>query len=205
MGKTLYLASSSPRRREILTRLGFPFRLLLPDGEEDCAIREPAALVRTLGERKARSAFAKLTEAERRDALILACDTVVSVGEEILGKPKDRNDARRMLHLLSGREHEVYSGIAVMTEKKLVAREECTRVRFARLTDREIDAYLATGEPDDKAGAYAVQGIGALWIEGIEGCYFNVMGLPVRRVYTVLREEFGVDPFSLQKRNDSAE
>lgn len=202
MGKTLYLASSSPRRREILTMLGMPFRLLLPDGEENCPLRDPAALVCALGEQKARSAFAKLPAAERQEALVLACDTVVALDGEILGKPKNREDARRMLRLLSGREHTVHSGLALLSEDGFAVRPEETLVRFAPLTDREIDAYLDTGESADKAGAYAVQGIGALWIEEIRGCYFNVMGLPVRLLYTVLRDSFGIDPLSLMRRDE---
>ncbi len=182
----LVLASSSPRRAEILRAVGWPFEAVAADVDE--AVRggeEVSEYVERLACEKAEAV------AERRaSGLVLGADTTVAVGGQMLGKPTDTEDARRMLRLLSGRWHDVLTGVALVraeTGEVLVA-HELTRVRFAPLADDEIEWYVATGEPADKAGAYAVQGRAALFIEEIEGDYWNVVGLPVRLVYKLAEE-----------------
>lgn len=182
----LVLASSSPRRAEILRRSGWPFQAVAADIDETLREGEGAVeYVERLACEKAE------TVAEGRTAgLVLGADTTVVVGGQVLGKPVDDADARRMLELLSGRWHDVLSGVALVrteTNEVLVA-HELTRVRFASLTDAEIDWYISTGEPTDKAGAYAIQGHAALFIEEIEGDYWNIVGLPVRLVYKLAQE-----------------
>ena len=198
MSYKLYLASASPRRRELLDMLGFSYRLLLPNADENCAETDPARFVAELAARKAEAAMELLSSEERENALILGADTVVYANGEILGKPKDRADAVRMLTSFEGTTHEVYSGIAFASASGTVSASECTSVHFGKMSAEEIEAYVATGEPMDKAGSYAVQGICSMWIDGIEGCHFNVIGLPIRRMYKVLRE-MGIDPMSLRR------
>jgi septum formation protein len=182
----LVLASSSPRRAEILRRSGWPFEAVASNIDETARAGEGAVeYVERLACEKAE------TVAEgRASGLVLGADTVVVVGGQVLGKPVDDADARRMLELLSGRWHDVLSGVALVrteTSEVLVA-HELTRVRFASLTDAEIDWYISTGEPADKAGAYAIQGHAALFIEEIEGDYWNIVGLPIRLVYKLAAE-----------------
>ena len=182
------LASKSPRRREILSMLGVPFSVLSADADETSAINDPEALVRELAARKGR-AVRDLLRARGEwdgDTLIIAADTVVAVGGEILGKPRDDADACRMLFLLSGKTHRVVSGVALFRGEREIAESECTAVTFAPLSDKEISSYTASGEPRDKAGAYAVQGLASVFIKKIDGCYFNVVGLPVHRLYRML-------------------
>jgi septum formation protein len=149
----------------------------------------PGDYVRRLALAKAVSA-AERNRDHASEALVLGADTIVVVGGEILGKPASPDDARRMLRRLSGKIHEVHTGLALLrnTGPKQYVAEEITRVHFAPLTDREIEEYIATGEPFDKAGAYAIQGVGGRYVTRIEGCYFNVMGLPLARLYSLLRE-----------------
>jgi nucleoside triphosphate pyrophosphatase len=177
----LILASSSPRRAEILTAVGWPFEVLVAAVDETIRNGEdPVSYVKRLALAKARAAAEKLTS-----GLVLGADTTVVVAGEILGQPQDDTDARRMLELLSGKWHEVLTGIALVgvgTELCLVDCER-TRVRFAQLSAVEIDWYVSTGEPMGKAGGYGVQGKAALFIEMIEGDYFNVVGLPIQLVY----------------------
>lgn len=194
----LYLASASPRRRELLDMLGFSYRLLLPNADENSTESDPSCLVAELAARKAEAAMELLSAEERKNALILGADTVVYANGEILGKPKDRADAARMLKMLEGTTHEVYSGIALVRADGTVSTAECTTVHFAEMTDAEIDAYVASGEPMDKAGSYAVQGICSMWIDGIEGCHFNVIGLPIRKMYKTLCD-MGIDPMTLRR------
>jgi len=182
----LVLASSSPRRAEILRRSGWPFEAVAADIDETLREGEGAVeYVERLACEKAE------TVAEGRTAgLVLGADTTVVVAGHVLGKPVDDADARRMLEMLGGRWHDVLSGVALVraeTGEVLVAHEQ-TRVRFASLTDAEIDWYVASGEPVDKAGAYAIQGRAALFIEEIEGDYWNIVGLPVRLVYKLAEE-----------------
>ena len=181
----LLLASASPRRAEILRAVGWPFETLATDIDE--TLREGEKAVAAVE----RLALEKALTAIKRSAskLVLGADTAVVVDDLILGKPKDEQDAQRMLRLLSGRWHEVLTGVALISRRseganhrQLVAHER-TRVRFATLSAEEIDWYVRSREPMDKAGAYAVQNRAALFIEEIQGDYWNVVGLPIRLVY----------------------
>lgn len=179
----LVLASASPRRREILAAAGIPYTVRrAPVSEERHRGEPPEEFVRRL-------AWAKATavELEAADEIILAADTEVVIDGLTLGKPADPADASRMLALLSGREHEVITGVCLRHAAGAVVDLERTRVRFVSLTAEEIAAYVATGEPLDKAGAYAIQGRACRFIDRIEGCYFNVVGLPVALVYRHLK------------------
>jgi septum formation protein len=187
----LILASASPRRRELLAQVGLKFtvaaanlnEVLLPD-------EAAAAYVRRLAEEKAVAVWnAHKAEDTPEDPLIvLGADTCVVSDGHILGKPTDTADARRMLELLSGRTHAVLTGLAAVSARKTVRAVEVTQVTFNELTDRDIAQYIASGEPLDKAGAYAIQGHAARWIPRIEGCYFNVVGLPIARTVALLEE-----------------
>jgi septum formation protein len=178
----LVLASASPRRREILTAAGIPFRTAVPGIEESPLPGEtPAAYAQRLARDKARAL--PCTPGD----IILAADTIVVAGGEILEKPRDAEDARRMLRLLSGRAHQVITGICLRTPDREVVDAETTTVYFAALSDAEISAYVASGEPADKAGAYAIQGLASKFVSRIEGCYFNVVGLPIALVYRHLK------------------
>ena len=197
------LASGSPRRREILAGLGVPFTVMTADADEHSDLTDPAQLVRTLAVRKAEAVRNRLVGAgEMTDGvLILAADTVVACEGEILGKPQDPADAERMLRMLSGNVHCVYSGICVLANDEEATESVCTRVTFSPIPEGELQAYLAGTEPYDKAGAYAIQGGAALWISGIEGCYYNVVGLPVNRLSGLLRESFGCSLADLREVN----
>ena len=179
------LASASPRRAEILRIVGWPFEALAADIDETMGADESAeSAVERLALGKA------LTALERtRAPLVLGADTTVVVDSLILEKPSDDSEARRMLRLLSGRWHDVVTGVALVSDggRRLIAHER-TRVRFGPLSDAEIEWYVASGEPRDKAGAYAVQGRAALVIEEISGDYWNVVGLPVRLAYKLAGE-----------------
>ena len=194
--KQIILASASPRRREILHTLGLNFEVLAADVDETCEEKDPARLCEILASRKGEATVEKLRAAGRdvRDTLVIASDTVVAVGEgetaEILGKPRDAADARRMLSLLSGREHRVLSGIWLWMNGVSAVSHDVTTVLFDPLTPMQIDRYLATGEPFGKAGAYAIQGMASPFISGIRGDYFNVVGLPVHRMATLFAETF---------------
>jgi septum formation protein len=179
----LVLASQSPRRREILECAGIPFTVRASGVPEERRGGEPALdYVLRLSRAKA--------EAVAMDAgdIILGADTVVVLDDHVLEKPSSPDDARRMLELLSGREHSVLTGICLRHADRVVLDSAETRVQFAPLTATEIDAYVASGEPLDKAGAYAIQGLASKLITGISGCYFNVVGLPVSLVYRHLKE-----------------
>jgi septum formation protein len=181
----LVLASASPRRAEILRAVGWPFETQAADVDEAVRAGEGAAeYVERLAREKAGAVARGLLF-----GLVLGADTAVVAGGEILGKPRDGGDARRMLRSLSGRWHDVLTGVALVRAEDSRTRvaHARTRVRFREMSDEEIDWYVATGEPADKAGAYAVQGRAALFIEGLEGDYWNVVGLPVRLVYELAR------------------
>ena len=178
----LILASHSPRRREILAQAGIPF-VVKPAGvmEELLPGEDAGSHVRRLARLKA--------EAVRGgpEDVVLGADTVVVVDEEILGKPADGAQAAQMLRRLSGREHLVVTGICLKAPSARVVDAESTRVRLVRLSEQEIQGYVASGEPLDKAGAYAIQGLASKFIDRVEGCYFNVVGLPVALVYKHLK------------------
>ena len=184
----IILASASPRRAEILRNAGFAFAVQPAHVDETPLPGEAAAAyVQRLAAAKARGT-AKSLDASAGRAVIVGADTVVVADGQILGKPTDANDARRMLGLLSGRDHDVLTGLMFISilDGVETAHLESTRVSFLPLSDRDIEDYLLTGEPFDKAGAYGIQGIGGRFISRIEGCYFNVMGLPISRVWSVL-------------------
>ena len=182
----LILASASPRRRELLTQAGFNFRVHPAHIPEDLlAGEDPIAYVTRLAREKARAVYDQLAAAEPRIA-VLGADTTVTLDNHILGKPEDAADAARMLRLLSGRTHRVITGVSLVSAVGVQTAAEVTAVQFLTLSDAEIEAYVATGEPMDKAGAYAIQGRAARWIPRIEGCYFNVVGLPIALVATLL-------------------
>jgi septum formation protein len=185
----LVLASASPRRAQILRDAGIPFEAHAATVDETRRTGELRAdYVRRLALTKARAAAS--AQMDSGDCLFIGADTVVVAADEILGKPESSSDARRMLQLLSGTVHEVHTGLAVVRRPGGMEGiiEEITRVTFARLTDEVIESYMATGEPFDKAGAYGIQGIGGRYVTRIEGCYFNVMGLPLARLWSLLRE-----------------
>ena len=176
----IILASASPRRKEILKCLGRDFIVLSADTDETCSLSDPASYATELAKRKALSAADKLRDAEEdlTDTLIIAADTVVATDTEILGKPIDDNDARRMLSALSGKVHRVITGVALIYGDRLVSDFCDTRVNVARIPESEIEKYITSGDCKDKAGAYGIQGQFSKWIIGIDGCYFNVVGLP---------------------------
>ena len=204
----LVLASASPRRRELLTQAGFSFDVHPAHiSEEPFPGEEPVAYVTRLALEKAQVVFAEFSinlgspgldsetgESTNPESLphsnlvVLGADTTVTLDDHILGKPEDTADAVRMLRLLSGRTHRVITGVAVVSAEGTEAAAEATAVSFRRLTEEEIAAYVASGEPMDKAGAYAIQGRAARWIPRIEGCYFNVVGLPIARVALMLEK-----------------
>lgn len=178
----LVLASQSPRRREILRAAGIDC-IVRPAHvpEEQRASESPADYVRRLAEAKARAVEAG------GDQIILGADTVVVIDGQILEKPGSRADETRMLNLLSGREHDVITGVCLLGRGRIIVDTARTRVRFVRMTSREIEDYVVSGEPMDKAGAYAIQGLAAKFIDRIEGEYANVVGLPVALVYRLLQ------------------
>lgn len=178
----LVLASQSPRRSDLLTAAGIPFTVRVRPVEEVHAPNEsPDAYVRRLARAKAEASW------EDRDEIVLGADTVVVLDREVLEKPSDADDARRMLRLLSGREHTVITGICLRHARGSEVDAVSTSVRFLPLSAHEIDAYVASGEPMDKAGAYAIQGLASKFVDRIDGCFFNVVGLPVSRVYRYLQ------------------
>jgi len=188
----IVLASASPRRAEILRNAGIPFEVLAAQVDETRRAGELRGdYVRRLALEKARAAAAD-ANADSGDCLFVGADTVVVAGDEILGKPESPADARRMLRKLGANVHEVHTGLAVVQRPRTAESviDEVTRVTFAPLSDEEIENYIATGEPFDKAGAYGIQGIGGRYVTRIEGCYFNVMGLPLARLWSLL-QEFG--------------
>src|SRR5580698_864132 len=201
----LILASASPRRRELLTQAGFTFRIHPAHIPEDPLPNEdPIAYVTRLARQKAEAVFAQLSNPTTnagapgldsetwegnsvdRPLVVLGADTTVTLDNHILGKPENAEDAARMLHLLSGRTHRVITGVSLVSASRTETAAEVTAVQFLSLSEAEIQAYIATGEPNDKAGAYAIQGHAARWIPRIEGCYFNVVGLPIALVSTLL-------------------
>jgi len=188
-GMRLVLASQSPRRAEILRNAGISFEVQAAHVNETRRRRESAhGYVLRLARAKAH-AVAAHAKRKNRHVIIIGADTAVLAQGRILGKPADVKEARRMLRLLSGKTHQVLTGVSLISlpggEKHQV---ETTRVKFAKMSGAEIDDYIATGEPFDKAGGYGIQGIGGRFITAIEGCYFNVMGLPLSRVWSMLRE-----------------
>jgi septum formation protein len=186
----IFLASSSPRRAEILRNAGIAFEIRAALVEEEALPGETArAMVARLAEAKARATAARISGA-MRECIVVGADTTVELDGEILGKPRESSHAREMLAKLSGRTHHVLTGLFLLRLPGGATRAavEDSVVTFAPLDEKEIDEYVATAEPLGKAGAYAIQGLAGRYIPRIEGCYFNVVGLPLARLYALLRE-----------------
>ena len=188
----IILASKSPRRKEILQNLGVEFEIITADANEDSDIQDPKSLVTELASRKGKAVEDKLG-GDLKDTLVIACDTLVYANGEFLGKPRDRADAERMLLMLSGNDHFVISGIYVSYNGTSATDAAFTKVKFDAMSESDINAYLDSGEPYDKAGAYAIQGKASAYISGIEGDYFNVVGLPVNLLCKTLKQQFNID------------
>lgn len=188
MEKRLVLASASPRRKEILRNLGLEFEIITSDAEEktDSGI-PPYMMVQQLAMIKGTDVALKA-----KDALVISADTIVYLDGKVLGKPDSAENAKKMLKMLSEREHEVYTGICITDAGggKSVSDYEMTKVKFRTLDDEEIEKYVGTGEPMDKAGGYGIQGKGCLLVEKISGDYLNVVGLPAAKLAKILKEEF---------------
>lgn len=181
----IILASASPRRKELLTQIGVKFEIMISDKETDIDSTDPIKACEKQAMQKALDIEEKAALKYKEDYIIIAADTIVALEDSILGKPKDKEDARLMLERISGKKHKVYTAVCVFnsrlkTHKSFV---EETAVEVAELSKEDIDFYLSDGEAYDKAGAYAIQGLFSRYIVGIEGDYYNVMGLPVGRVY----------------------
>ena len=200
--KKIILGSASPRRRELLAQIGAEFEIRVSEKEEIYHSEKPEEIVCELALMKAENVASELSEAERAGAVVLGADTVVVLDGKILGKPSDEEEAARMLSALQGRSHEVYTGVAVLEYAesgegavpggwKLEKKENYaveTRVYVNPMTEQEIREYIAKGDPMDKAGAYGIQGRFPAYIAALEGDYYNVVGLPVSRVYRTLKE-----------------
>ncbi|MBQ8846754.1 MAG: septum formation protein Maf [Lachnospiraceae bacterium] len=195
----IVLASGSPRRKEILAGIGASYEVIVSDCDESTVVTEPVELVKELSYRKAEVVAKDLTG----PVIVIGADTVVVYNGSILGKPKDRADAKRMISMLADDTHQVYTGVSLIVkedvgEQKVITFAECSEVSVDAMTDRQIEEYLDTGEGEDKAGSYAVQGIFAVHIKGIKGDYFNIVGLPVAGIYKRLYE-IGIDLKSGEK------
>ncbi len=184
MNLKVILASASPRRKELLKNLIDDFDIIpstyeekIPQGMENEAVAEFFAVQKALDVAK-----------KNKNSFVIGCDTVVIAGNEILGKPKDKADAERMLNLLSGREHKVITGLCIVKDGKSLSLSEETTVKFSALSSDEINWYINTNDPMDKAGAYGIQGLGGRFIEGIKGDYYSVMGLPVNKLYSLIKK-----------------
>jgi septum formation protein len=190
----LILASESPRRRELLGQAGIPFRVFPGNVDENCLSGSPSHIAQTLAEKKALSVSASFP-----GQWILGADTIVVLDDHILGKPVDKEDARSMLKILSGKDHEVITGFSIIGPSGKIActDHESTRVSIKPLSDREIDFYIATGEPFGKAGSYAIQGIGSFMVDRIKGDYSNVVGLPLCALIKRLLEVGALKEFPL--------
>ena len=185
--KDFIVASASPRRKEILSMGGFGFRIIPSDCDE--TIKEklsPEETVKVLAERKALSVLS-----ENENSVVLGCDTVVALGDEILGKPSDREDAFKMIKALSGKTHRVCTGVCIADKDKIKSFDSVAEVEFYELSDETAESYVATGECDDKAGAYGIQGLGGTLVKSIKGDYYAIVGLPYAETVRVL-SEFGI-------------
>lgn len=184
----LILASASERRHELLKRITQDFTIIISDFDEESIVFEGDCeeYVKELAKGKAISVSNGLT----KDAIIIGCDTVVFFDNKVLGKPKNREEAYKMLSDLSGKTHQVYSGLAIYDTRSdsLLLTSVKTEVKFSELTQRVIDTYIDSGEPMDKAGAYGIQGLGGIFVEEIHGCYYNVVGLPINKLSSMLRD-----------------
>ena len=186
----IVLASASDRRKELLQRLGIEFKVMISDFNEESVDFDGdcSKYVQTLATGKVLDISKNLQD--KSGKIIIGCDTVVSINHEVLGKPKDKRDAFLMLKKLSGKEHQVYSGITLLNteNKKIISDFQCTRVIFSELKDEIINWYIETGEPMDKAGSYGIQGYAGSFVKEIHGCYYNVVGLPLNKLSFMLRD-----------------
>lgn len=178
----LILASSSPRRRELLQGMGFDFQVVEAAVDEHLT-GEPGQVVKELARRKAQEVASRCP-----DAFVLGADTLVALGDQVLGKPRDQEDAARMLRLLSGAWHQVHTGVCLISPEGILLESEVTQVRFSPLSDAEIRLYCESGEPMGKAGSYAIQGMAGMFIPEIRGCYSNVVGLPTPLVWQMFKQ-----------------
>lgn len=178
--KRIILASGSPRRKELLTQIGVTFEIQKAEGEEIITSSMPTEVVKELSLQKAQEVAAKYG-----GDIVIGADTVVAAEGQILGKPRDKEDAMRMLRMLQGKEHEVITGVAVLLkeQQKVISFAEVTKVHVFPMTEAQMEAYVESGEPMDKAGSYGIQGKFAAYVSGIEGDYNNVVGLPIGRLY----------------------
>ncbi|WP_165996947.1 Maf family protein [Bacillus sp. Cs-700] len=186
--KRLVLASGSPRRKELLEQVNLQFEIIVSRFEEHHSQVPPSELVKQLAFGKANDVFTN-----QSDAIVIGADTVVTLGADILGKPESREHARQMLKALSGRTHIVYSGVVILSNDQRSQFYEATEVEFWDLTDVDIENYLDTGEPFDKAGGYGIQGFGAAFVKRIHGDYYSVVGLPISKTLREL-QAFGIVP-----------
>ena len=187
----LILASASPRRKELLEKIGLPFTIQPAKGEERITQKSPAAVVMELSRQKAE----EIAAAQTGECIILGADTIVARGEEIMGKPKDAADAKRMLKSIADDCHQVYTGVTLIrtgAHPQSITFQEKTDVFLYPISDAELDSYIASGDPMDKAGAYGIQGNFAIHVKGIAGDYYNVVGLPIGRVYQELKRMLSV-------------
>ncbi|HEX3010468.1 MAG TPA: Maf family protein [Syntrophomonadaceae bacterium] len=188
--KPIILASQSPRRKELLARLGLVFTTIPANIDEEMTSSQyPQTAVQEIAFQKA-----KYVSELVNDGLIISADTVVVWKDNVLGKPADQKNAFEMLKMLSGQEHQVITGLCLwdVASGRYELESEMTVVHFRRLTDKEIKNYVSTGEPMDKAGAYGIQGLGSMLVDRIEGCYYNVVGLPLTRLYLMM-EHYGIN------------
>ncbi|MCD9022717.1 Maf family protein [Cohnella silvisoli] len=193
-GPKLILASASPRRQELISLLGLPVRILPSRVDEDTPDHwSPVQIVEGLSLRKALAVKEELQSPDDVSSIIVGSDTIVVLNGKVMGKPRDVQDAEQMLERLAGELHEVYTGVTCLrvSDERIVTSHRITKVKMRSLTADQISRYVATGEPMDKAGAYGIQEIGSLLVESIEGCYFNVVGLPVS-LLAVMLEQFDV-------------
>jgi septum formation protein len=193
--RKIILASTSPRRHELAQQMGLEFDIVPSDYEEDMTLNlssKKLALLLSLG--KAEDVAKKFS-----DGIVIGIDTFVVLKNKKLGKPKSKEDAFRMLKSLSGKWHEVHSGIAMIDckTKRIIQDHELTKVKFRKLSDEDINKYIGTGRPMDKAGAYGIQDLSSIFVEKVDGCYFNVMGFPIHNVYKNLKK-LGVDIFAYE-------
>lgn len=185
--KKLILASASPRRKELLEKTGLEFTIQPAKGEEIITKTVPNEVVEELSYQKAK----EIAEAQTEECVVIGADTIVAKDNEIMGKPKDSEDAFRMLKMIQGTNHQVYTGVTLIRtgkNPKTVTFSEKTEVQVFQMSEEEIFAYIATKEPADKAGAYGIQGKFAVYVKGIEGDYYNVVGLPIGKVYQELKQ-----------------
>ena len=196
MAIRLILASCSPRRRELIKYIGAPYECISVDADESCFSKNPAVAVCEISSKKAVAALDDVKELEE-EQVIIGADTIVVCDGKILGKPENPTHAKHMLKMLSGRTHQVYTGITLLYKKEgktlQKAFSECTDVEIEKLTDSEIEEYIAVNEYGDKAGSYAIQGVFSAHVKGIKGDYNNVVGFPVARLYKELKTIFGED------------